>query len=380
MAVSSWRTTILPPDRVVDCSHPLVEPPLDGPDDLVERQAAGDVLLGGVAHLGVHDVVGGEVLHALARDPGQGVGLLHHRDGVVEGLEVALQRARVGRLGEPAAQRLGALRRQLVPDLVGELDDRRRTQTAVEVVVQQRLGRAGDLLGRGGGPGGGGRRRGWGRWHAADPPRTPTKRSVRFLGCAPSPPSRRSPAAVGEELGTTDWLTIDQERVNAFADATDDHQWIHVDLERAAAGPFGGTIAHGYLTLSLLPLFGTQVLRLETPGRQAQLRPQQGPLPRARPRRLARPRPRQASPTWPTYPPASRSPSAGPSRSRTPPSPPASPRRSSCCWAATERGSLSPPGRAAPASARTPTRRRRRTRPRARRVRGRSARARRSAG
>jgi acyl dehydratase len=72
--------------------------------------------------------------------------------------------------------------------------------------------------------------------------------------------------AVGEELGTTDWLTIDQVRVNAFADATDDHQWIHVDVERAAAGPFGGTIAHGYLTLSLLPLFGTQVLRLETPG------------------------------------------------------------------------------------------------------------------
>jgi acyl dehydratase len=72
--------------------------------------------------------------------------------------------------------------------------------------------------------------------------------------------------AVGEELGTTEWLTIDQERVNAFADATDDHQWIHVDLERAAAGPFGGTIAHGYLTLSLLPVFGTQVFRLETPG------------------------------------------------------------------------------------------------------------------
>ena len=72
--------------------------------------------------------------------------------------------------------------------------------------------------------------------------------------------------AVGEQLGTTDWLTIDQERVDAFADATDDHQWIHVDAERAAAGPFGGTIAHGYLTLSLLPLFGTQVFRLETPG------------------------------------------------------------------------------------------------------------------
>jgi acyl dehydratase len=59
--------------------------------------------------------------------------------------------------------------------------------------------------------------------------------------------------AVGTSLGYTDWLTIDQARINTFADATDDHQWIHVDAERAAAGPFGTTIAHGYLTLSLLP-------------------------------------------------------------------------------------------------------------------------------
>jgi acyl dehydratase len=72
--------------------------------------------------------------------------------------------------------------------------------------------------------------------------------------------------SVGEELGPSDWLTIDQDRVDAFADATDDHQWIHVDVERAAAGPFGGTVAHGYLTLSMLPWFGTQVFRLETPG------------------------------------------------------------------------------------------------------------------
>jgi acyl dehydratase len=72
--------------------------------------------------------------------------------------------------------------------------------------------------------------------------------------------------AVGEELGSTEWLTIDQQRVDAFADATDDHQWIHVDAERAAAGPFGGTIAHGYLTLALLPRFGAEVLRLDTPG------------------------------------------------------------------------------------------------------------------
>ena len=69
--------------------------------------------------------------------------------------------------------------------------------------------------------------------------------------------------AVGEELGSTEWLTIDQQRVDAFADATDDHQWIHVDVARAAAGPFGGPIAHGYLTLSLvIPLFG-EILKVE---------------------------------------------------------------------------------------------------------------------
>ena len=73
-------------------------------------------------------------------------------------------------------------------------------------------------------------------------------------------------AAVGEELGTSDWLEIDQERVNAFADATGDHQWIHVDVERAKEGPFGGTIAHGYLTLSLIPQFTAEIFGLETPG------------------------------------------------------------------------------------------------------------------
>jgi acyl dehydratase len=72
--------------------------------------------------------------------------------------------------------------------------------------------------------------------------------------------------ATGEELGTSDWLTIDQDRVNQFADATGDHQWIHVDEERAKEGPFGGTIAHGYLTLSLVPWLGSQVFSLETPG------------------------------------------------------------------------------------------------------------------
>jgi acyl dehydratase len=56
---------------------------------------------------------------------------------------------------------------------------------------------------------------------------------------------------IGTEIGTSEWFTIDQDRIQAFADATEDHQWIHVDPERAAAGPFGTTIAHGFLTLSL---------------------------------------------------------------------------------------------------------------------------------
>ena len=60
-------------------------------------------------------------------------------------------------------------------------------------------------------------------------------------------------AMVGEHVGTSDWITVTQERVNLFADATGDHQWIHIDPERAAKGPFGTTIAHGFLTLSLLP-------------------------------------------------------------------------------------------------------------------------------
>lgn len=60
-------------------------------------------------------------------------------------------------------------------------------------------------------------------------------------------------AAVGTHLGNSEWLTIDQARIDTFAEATGDHQWIHVDPDRAAAGPFGSTIAHGYLTLSLVP-------------------------------------------------------------------------------------------------------------------------------
>jgi acyl dehydratase len=70
-------------------------------------------------------------------------------------------------------------------------------------------------------------------------------------------------AAQGSQLGPTDWLEVTQERVNLFADATDDHQWIHVDPERAANGPFGGTIAHGLLTLSLLPHFTHQLYAVD---------------------------------------------------------------------------------------------------------------------
>jgi len=60
---------------------------------------------------------------------------------------------------------------------------------------------------------------------------------------------------VGQELGVSDWITVDQHRIDLFAAATDDHQWIHVDETRAAEGPFGATVAHGFLTLSLLPPF-----------------------------------------------------------------------------------------------------------------------------
>ncbi len=70
-------------------------------------------------------------------------------------------------------------------------------------------------------------------------------------------------AAEGELLGPTDWLEVTQERVNLFADATDDHQWIHIDPQRAADGPFGGTIAHGLLTLSLIPHFTHQLYSVD---------------------------------------------------------------------------------------------------------------------
>jgi acyl dehydratase len=69
--------------------------------------------------------------------------------------------------------------------------------------------------------------------------------------------------AIGKDLGYSDWMTIDQARINQFADATGDHQWIHVDPERAAHGPFKTTIAHGYLTLSLLPALTSGLVRVD---------------------------------------------------------------------------------------------------------------------
>lgn len=68
---------------------------------------------------------------------------------------------------------------------------------------------------------------------------------------------------VGQEIGVSDWLLIDQERINAFADATGDHQWIHINAEMAAKSPFGSTIAHGFLTLSLMPMLMDQIWKLE---------------------------------------------------------------------------------------------------------------------
>ena len=96
-------------------------------------------------------------------------------------------------------------------------------------------------------------------------------------------------AAVGEHLGYSEWLEITQERVNTFAEATGDFQWIHIDVERAKDGPFGGTIAHGYLTLSLASFFLPQIaVRGLRDGDQ--LRRRQGALRRARARRQADPR------------------------------------------------------------------------------------------
>ena len=74
------------------------------------------------------------------------------------------------------------------------------------------------------------------------------------------------PALVGQEVAVSDWLTVTQEQINLFAQATGDHQWIHVDVERAKAGPFGAPIAHGFLTLSLLPKFFESSIKVLSTG------------------------------------------------------------------------------------------------------------------
>lgn len=70
-------------------------------------------------------------------------------------------------------------------------------------------------------------------------------------------------SAVGTDLGSSEWVTVEQDRIDGFADATGDHQWIHVDPEAAAAGPFGATIAHGYLTLALTNQFLPEIVRVD---------------------------------------------------------------------------------------------------------------------
>lgn len=68
---------------------------------------------------------------------------------------------------------------------------------------------------------------------------------------------------VGTELGSSEWTTIDQAAINTFADVTDDHQWIHIDEQRAAEGPYGSTIVHGFFTLSLIPKFSSEIFTIE---------------------------------------------------------------------------------------------------------------------
>ena len=125
----------------------LVDARLHGVDGITKRQPRGQVLLGCPAQLGVDAAVDGEVVHRLPGHPGQVLGSLHDGDRVHERLEVALERAGRRCLGEPRAQRVRALGRQLVTDLRGDLGDRGRPDAAVEVLVQGDLGRCGDLVG-----------------------------------------------------------------------------------------------------------------------------------------------------------------------------------------------------------------------------------------
>ena len=100
--------------------------------------------------------------------------------------------------------------------------------------------------------------------------------------------------AEGEDLGTSDWHEVTQEAIDAFADVTGDHQWIHVDPQRAKDTPFGGTIAHGYYTLSLAPMFNEQIFGLEGFAFAVNYGLEQGALPGAAAGRQPRPHARAA--------------------------------------------------------------------------------------
>ena len=193
---------------------------------------------------------------------------------------------------------VGVGRGQRVADLGGQLDDRRGPQPAVEVVVQQHLRRPLGLL-----PGDGGACTRFGQNGAHAGAILSIEREG--LDVRTFTDLDQLAAAVGEELGTSDWIEVDQDRVNLFADATDDHQWIHVDEERAKDGPFGGTIAHGYLTRRLIPALSSTHLQRRDRRAAAQLRAQQGALPQPGQGRRAGPRPRHAGRARPTCRPAS---------------------------------------------------------------------------
>ena len=134
------------------CVHALLQSGLDGLHGLVQGQSLLQVLLGSPADLGVDHAVLHQVLHELAGHTAQALGGLHDRDGVLEGLQVALEGAGVGGLGEPGGQVIGVVRGQLVADLLGQLQHGGRAQSAVQVVVQADLGQGGqvDLQGGGG--------------------------------------------------------------------------------------------------------------------------------------------------------------------------------------------------------------------------------------
>ncbi len=148
MAVTRDRITIGMAGRG-RASLSLGEPVHHRGDDLVERQPVLDVELGREPDLRVHDPVGRQVLGALRRHPGERVALLHDADGVLEGLEVELERLPVRAAPEPRRELGDVLGRQVrVPELAREVDDGRRAQAAVEMVVEQRLGRLADRVQR----------------------------------------------------------------------------------------------------------------------------------------------------------------------------------------------------------------------------------------